>query len=127
MMFSRDDRRADPRWELAASTQVFVADHGTIVSLVREVDQEASGGGLDGVLIARSHPTGWFLCAVRRDDLRGEDLSHFNELVTVRTYLLLREGPVPRVWRPAPGDREWRSAATSLSAELAGIARDLGG
>jgi hypothetical protein len=126
MRLRRHTRGADPRWELAASTQVFRADPSTIVGLVREVDPEASVRALDGVLIARSHPTGWFLSAIGRDDLRGEDLNHFHELVTVRTYVLLRQGPVRHVWRPAPGDHEWRSAAESLPAELAGIVGDLG-
>lgn len=125
-MFRRHDRRADPRWDVAASTQVFSADLRTVVALVREVDAAASEAMLDGVLLARSHPTGWFLWAVRRDDLRGEDLAHFNELVTVRTYLLLRQGPVPRVWRATPGGHEWRSPAASLPAELPGMAPGFG-
>ncbi|MGA8248565.1 MAG: hypothetical protein WB797_16785 [Nocardioides sp.] len=127
MMFRRNARGADPRWELAATTQIFAADARTIVRLVREIDPGASGTELDGILMARSHPTGWFLCAVRRDDLGGDDLGHFVELVTVRSYLLLRHGPVAHVWRPGPGDGEWRSPATSLAAGLAGIPSDLGG
>jgi hypothetical protein len=125
MMFRRDDRGADPRWEVAAATQVFSAPRETVMTLVREVDAKASERGLDGVLIARPHPTGWFLHAVRRDDLRGEDLDHFNELVTVRTYLLLRHGPVPPMWSPVYADHEWRSAALSTAAELAAMVGDL--
>jgi hypothetical protein len=125
MMFRRDDRRADPRWELAASTPVFGAAAETVVELVRDVDPDASERGLDGVLIARAHPTGWFLHAVRRDDLQGADLDHFHELVIVRIYLLLRKGPVPQVWSPLPGSHEWRSAAVSMSAEVASVIGDL--
>lgn len=124
-MFRRDDRRADPRWEVAASTQVFSADRDTVVGLVRECDSEAGDGGLDGVLIARSHPTGWFISAVRRADLPDEDLACFHEVVTVRTYLLLRQGPASRVWSPVPATDEWRSAIPSFAVEVAGIAGDL--
>jgi len=126
-MFRRDDRRADPRWELAASTPVLSADPKTVVGLVREVDAQAGERTLDGVLIACAHPTGWFLHAVRRDDLREEDLDHFHELVIVRNYLLLRQGPIPQVWRPAPVGQEWRSVAVSMAADVAGIVGDLGG
>ena len=97
-----------------------------MAGLVCEVDTNAREGPLDGVLIARPHPTGWFLSAIRRDDLRDEDLPHFREVVTVRAYLLLRQGPVSRVWSPVPGVREWRSPVPSYAAEVAGLVGDLG-
>ena len=96
-MLRRDHRGADSLWQVAASTPIFTAGWKTVVRLVREVDAGASERRLDGVLVARSHPTGWFLHAVRRDDLRGEDLDHFDELVTMRAYLLLRRGPARQV------------------------------
>ncbi len=45
---------------------------------------------VDGVLVATRHPTGWFLHAVRRDDLSEDQLAPFRELVTVRSYLSAR-------------------------------------
>jgi hypothetical protein len=125
-MFRRADRGADPRWVVAAGTQIFTTDRETVVRLVREVDPDASERALDGVLIARSHPTGWFLWAVRRADLSGEELDHFVELVSVRVYLVLRGGPRSNLWRPAPGDQEWRSAVVSLAEDFSGLVGDLG-
>lgn len=128
-MFHRARRAADPRWEVAASIQVFAADRELVNELVvdLDVDGETRGPALDGVLVARSHPTGWFLWALRRDDLAGQDLEHFRELVTVRAYLLLCRGPEAPLWTRGPGPGEWRSVAPSPAAELAGIARELGG
>lgn len=126
MKLHRRNRRTDPRWQVAASIRVVSADRQTVNRLVREVDTDAGERELDGVVIGRRHPTGWFIHAVRRDDLAGEDLDSFRDLVTVRSYLLLRQGPVPPLWKPAPGAHEWRSAADSSAADLAGIVRDLG-
>ncbi len=125
-MFKPQRRAADPRWELAASTQVFVSTRETVVRLVREVHAEAGERVLDGVLIARRHPTGWFLSALRCDDVPAHDRDHFRELVTVRSYLLLRDGPEPRLWGVAHVGHEWRSAATSLVVDLADLVRDPG-
>jgi hypothetical protein len=119
-VFRAGGRKADPLWEVAASTQVFTIGGATVERLAREVDHGSVELLHDGLLIARSHPTGWFVWAVRRDDLTGEDLDHFGELVVVRTYLLLRHGPVRTVWRPTPGRAEWRSLAASLVTEPSG-------
>jgi hypothetical protein len=118
-MFRSRPRRSDPLWQVAASTQVFAADRATVDILTRQVEAEDVDLVYDGLLIARPHPTGWFLWAVRRDDLHQEALGHFRELVTVRAFVLLSQGPVPRLWTPMPvGHPEWRSPAPSLSAEL---------
>ena len=68
--------------------------------------------------MATRHPTGWFLHAVRRDDL-PEDERAFGESVKVRSYLLLAHGPHAPAWRPSPVEGEWRSVCRSLARELA--------
>lgn len=105
----------DPRWAVARATPVFSARMTTIESLLWEVEIVPEPGvdgvdGVDGVLASRPHATGWFVWAVRRDDLEPELEALFRELVTVRTYLLLCEGTTSHLWRPVPSGDEWRSA-----------------
>ena len=96
----------------------------------RLASEHGSGGEpgeVDGVLRAVPHPTGWFLSAVRRADLEGEDLPCFHEVVTVRAYLLLWRGPESPVWRRTVGGREWRSTVTSLTVDVPADVADLDG
>lgn len=119
MHFHRDRRSpTDPLWEVASATQILVADPTTVTSLSLESDLREPDAAADGVLVASRHPTGWFLHAVRRDDLPTDQLAPFRELVTVRSYLLLAQGPEAPVWRPSRVDGEWRSVWFSLAREL---------
>lgn len=59
-----------------------------------------------GAVVARPHPTGWFLSAHHRHDLESEDLEHFAEFARVRALLLLTEGPRASTWQPF-GDTAW--------------------
>ncbi len=86
MHFHRDRRSpTDPLWEVASATQILVADPTTVTSLSLESDLREPDAAADGVLVASRHPTGWFLHAVRRDDLPTDQLAPFRELVTVRS------------------------------------------
>ena len=107
----------DPLWEVASATQVLVADQATIASLARGGDVEPRRRSTASC--GTRHPTGWFLHAVRRDDLPEDQLAPFRELVTVRSYLLLAHGPEAPAWRPSPIEDEWRSVWYSLARELA--------
>ena len=117
--FDKRSRRRDPRWGVASTTQVLVADPATVTRLANEtgavVEPDAT---VEAVLVAVRHPTGWFVHAVRRDDLGDDSVTPLRELVTVRTYLLLTRGPEAPVWHPAPGADEWRSIALSLGRDV---------
>ncbi len=111
-------RLIDPLWDVATATQILVAGPRTVSALALESDPREPPGDVDGVLVANRHPTGWFLHAVRRDDLSEDQLAPFRELVTVRSYLLLARGPEAPAWRPAPVEDEWHSVWYSLAREL---------
>jgi hypothetical protein len=117
-LFRYRERPTDPLWDVASATQILVADLETVTSLAFETGVRKPGVSLDGILIATRHPTGWFLHAVRRDDLPEEQLTAFRELVTVRGYLLLAYGPQAQAWYPSPIEDEWRSVAFSIAREL---------
>jgi hypothetical protein len=122
MHLFRDRARAtDPLWDVASATQIFVAGPRTVTSFALETDL---GGArtVDGALVADRHPTGWFLHAVRRDDLPDAQLAPFRELVTVRSYLLLAYGSDALSWRPSPVKGQWRSVWFSLARELSELA-----
>jgi hypothetical protein len=122
MHFYRDRRRpTDPLWQVASATQILVADPTTVTSLSLESDLGEPDAAVDGVLVASRHPTGWFLHAVRRSDLPADQLAPFRELVTVRSYLLLAQGPESPAWRPSPVEGEWRSVWFSLARELSAL------
>jgi hypothetical protein len=115
--FQDHQRRSDPQWEVASATQIVVADPDTVTRLAAEivVEQDAA---VEAVLVAVRHPTGWFVHAVRRDDLAGASVASLRELVTVRTYLLLSRGPQAPVWYPAVGKHTWHSISYSLGRDL---------
>lgn len=113
--------RTDPLWEVASATQVLAADRTTVASLALESELREPRADVDGVLVATRHPTGWFLHAVRRDDLSEDQLAAFREVVTVRSYLLLAHGPHAPAWRPSPVEEEWRSVSYSLAGELSDL------
>jgi len=118
-LFREGKGRMDPQWELAAATQILVADPATVTSLALECHPRQPDAEVVGVMVASRHPTGWFIHAVRRDDLSEDQLAPFRELVTVRTYLLLAQGPQAPAWLPSPVEGEWRSVGYSLARELA--------
>jgi hypothetical protein len=115
------DRGADPLWKVASATQIFGADEETVNTLARVGSWAESPGPVDGVLIGRRHPTGWFLHGVRRHTLMADELPVFTELVMVRSYLLLAHGPDASVWRLGADTDEWRSPVYSMAHELAAL------
>ena len=117
-LFRDRARTADPMWEVAAATQILVADAETVTRLARETTL-VELDRIEAVLVATRHPTGWFVHAVRRVDLPDAHVHPLRELVTVRTYLLLTQGPQPPAWRPAPEPGQWRSISLSPARELA--------
>jgi hypothetical protein len=117
-LFRDRERRTDALWDVASATQVLAADPRTVTSLALETGRGEPDQAVHGVLVANRHPTGWFLHAVRRDDLSEDQLAPFRELVTVRSYLLLAHGPEAPAWRPSPVEDEWRSVWYSLAREL---------
>jgi hypothetical protein len=123
MHLFRDRARAtDPLWDVASATQVLAADPKTVTSLALETGLEEPEEAVHGVLVADRHPTGWFLHAVRRNDLPEDQLAPFRELVTVRSYLLLAHGSDALSWRPSPVEGQWRSVWFSLARELSELA-----
>lgn len=85
----------DETWELAQSIQPTPAG-------------ETLPPGRNGVVIARPHPTGWFVSARYRPDLAVDDLEDFAVFAQVRTYLLLADGPRELTWEPDPAGG-WRA------------------
>jgi len=120
-LFRAGKGSTDPQWEVAAATQILVADPTTVSRLAVESVLRQLDGEVVGVVVASRHPTGWFLHAVWRDDLSQEQLAPFRELVTVRTYLLLAQGPQAPAWLPSPVEGEWRSVGYSAARELADL------
>jgi hypothetical protein len=118
-LFRDRERQTDPQWDLAVGTQILVADPATVISLAADSYPRQLDADVVGVLVAARHPTGWFVHAVRRDDLSDDQLAPFRELVTVRAYLLLARGPQAPAWLPSPVEGEWRSVGCSLARELA--------
>jgi hypothetical protein len=117
--FRHREGRTDPLWDVASTIQVLEADPTTVTSLALETDVSEPDAAVEGVLVATRHPTGWFIHAVRRNDLSGAELAPVRELVTVRSYLLLSRGPEAPAWRRSPTDGESRSVWYSLARELA--------
>lgn len=65
-----------------------------------------SHGDILGLVVARRHPTGWFLSARCRSGLAPADHENLREFITVRVYLLLRGGPTTGSWAQT-GPTEW--------------------
>lgn len=120
-LFGDRGRPTDPLWDVASATQILMAEPTTVTSLAVESELPEPGADVVGVVVASRHPTGWFLHAVRRDDLSEDELAPFRESVTVRSYLLLASGPEAPVWRPSPVEGEWRSVWYSLARELSDL------
>lgn len=95
----------DENWDLASSVQLTPA----AVEL---------GPGELGVVIARTHPTGWFVSARYRPGLAVGDLEDFAEFVRVRVYLLLENGPTGSVWEPTRDQEAWRAVCTPSRLEM---------
>jgi hypothetical protein len=114
----RREGPTDPLWEVAVATQILVTDPRTLTSLACRTDLGKPEAAVEGILIANPHPTGWFLHAVRRNDLPEDQLTAFRELVTVRSYVLLAYGPQAPAWLPSRVEGEWRSVSYSIAREL---------
>jgi hypothetical protein len=82
-------------WELARSIQITPA-------------REPLPPSHQGVIVARRHPTGWFISARHAPELNDTERADFEQFVMVRAYLLLKEGPRPDLWKPAD-DGNWRA------------------
>jgi len=117
-LFRRPGRSADPLWQVASKTPTFTADEATVTGLAQGLGSPRNDTPIDGCLVARRHPTGWFVHAVHRDTLSPDQIPIFGELVTVRCYLLLAHGPQAPAWRPAPVEGEWRSPAFAVAEAL---------
>jgi hypothetical protein len=118
-LFGNHRRGSDPRWEVSSGTQILVADPETVTRLADETELDVEQGAtVDAVLVAVRHPTGWFVHAVRRDDLEESCVALLRELVDVRTYLLLSRGAEAPLWHLVHGTDEWRSIALSLERDL---------
>jgi len=81
-------------WALAAAVEVVA-------------DLDEPDAGRIGVVVARPHPSGWFLSAHHRRDLPPEQAAHFAEFARVRCYLLLTQGPTAQTWQPGAGVDDW--------------------
>jgi hypothetical protein len=96
----------DEHWELARSIQITAAD-------------EPLPPNRHGMIVARRHPTGWFISARRAPDLNGADRAALERSVMVRAYLLLKEGPRPHLWNRAD-DGSWRTYCLPAQIDLDG-------
>lgn len=112
----------DSRWAVASGIQMFPVDDLTLDLLAGEAGLAAADQPVEAMIIGRRHPTGWFLHAQRRHSLAGDTLSSLRELVTVRCYLLLTDGPRPEIWQPVSGaEGVWRSAALGVADGFSGL------
>jgi hypothetical protein len=100
----------DSRWAVAGGIELF-AD-------LDEPDRRQVG-----VVVARPHPTGWFLSAHVRPEMDSASIEHFAEFARVRAYLLLTQGPTARTWAPGLGDR-WVAWLPAEYAEAAAAIPD---
>jgi hypothetical protein len=116
--FSADAcQRMDPRWEIAANTEIWTRDAATLTELARGccgVDQNEQ---IYGAVIAARHPTGWFVHALRSPWMSGHEARHFAEFVKVRVFLLLVGGQRPQAWGAAQDGSEWRAFSLARDAE----------
>jgi hypothetical protein len=91
---------ADSDWDLARSIQVTPSTF--------EGDRDHVG-----VLIARSHPTGWFVSVRCRPGLPQSEIDDLQDFAARRSYLLFQQGPQAGSWTAATEGREWRSFVDS--------------
>ena len=110
-------QRTDPRWEIAANTEIWISDAATLAELAKGcfgVDQNEK---INGAVIAARHPTGWFVHALRSRWMSGHEARHFAEFVKVRVFLLLAGGGRPQAWGAAQDGSEWRAFSLAREAE----------
>ena len=91
-------------------------------ALARSIQITASGEGLrrgcHGVLAAAPHATGWFIFARVDPNLAAADVDDFVEFVTVRSYLLLEQGPDSDLWERGI-DGVWRTYCVAAEFDVA--------
>ena len=96
---------SDENWALARSIQITPSGEG-----LRH--------GCHGLVAATPHPTGWFISARVDPNLAEADVDDFVEFVTVRSYLLLEQGPDPRMGERGI-DGVWRSYCVASEFDVA--------
>lgn len=111
------DPAPDPRWAIAANTEIWTSDTATLARLASELEGVDQGEQVHGAVIASKHPTGWFVYALRSRLMSVEDSLHFAEFVTVRVFLLLVAGPRPLAWGTAREGTEWRAVSLGRDAD----------
>jgi hypothetical protein len=100
-----------PHWDLASATRVFSCDAATLEELARRFAPDVAHPTIEGLVLASRHPTGWFVHAVHAP-LTDAEVERFQELVQVRVFLLLTEGPGSSdTWLEAPDGIHWVSPA----------------
>ncbi len=91
-----------PEWAIAVSVPISAYAAG-------------SPGDTPGTVIARRHPTGWFIAASHGADMSAEDLADFRHFVCVRVYLLLRHGPRAAAWAHDEAREQWRATRPAVT------------
>ena len=98
----------DPRWEVARRTPLFTCGDDGFAELTGSLAPGAEPDLLHGLVVASQHPTGWFVHAVH-GPLSEATAAEFAEVVQVRVYLLLTQGPGHETWSQAPDGIHWVS------------------
>lgn len=86
----------DPEWAIAMRVPIETS----------AVDVD---GDIVGVVMARRHPTGWFISASRRTGMSKEEVADFGHFVSVRVYILLHCGPGVDTWASDVSSGQWRA------------------
>jgi hypothetical protein len=68
-----------------------------------------------GVIVARPHPTGWFVSAHHRMGLGDAQMSKLRECVTLHVFSLLWRGPGEEPWTHHPATDLWYADVTADS------------
>ena len=101
------------------------ADIDELWDIARSVRVAPNAVGLQptylGVVVAREHPTGWFIRASFQDGLDSDDVALFKEFVTQRVYVLLHDGPCVDTWILSAKDEWLAYCAADLGAEATEI------
>jgi hypothetical protein len=58
-----------------------------------------------GVVVARQHPTGWFISARYRPSLSAAEIDEFASFTEMQAHLLLESGPQDPSWQPDASGR----------------------